>query len=94
MDAPLSELLDFLRYPSISTDAVYSDHVSECAQWLYEKFMSMGLAAEVHGTPGHPVVVAKNEHRPGRRTVMIYGHYDVQPVDPVELWTSPPFEPR
>ena len=94
MDAPLSELLDFLRYPSISTDAAYTGHVSECAQWLYEKFLSMGLIAEVHGTPGHPVVIAKNAHRPGRRTVMIYGHYDVQPVDPLDLWTSPPFEPR
>jgi acetylornithine deacetylase/succinyl-diaminopimelate desuccinylase-like protein len=94
MDAPLSELLDFLRYPSVSTDAAYAGCVAECAEWLCEKFQSMGLVAELHRTPGHPVVVARNAHRPGRRTVMIYGHYDVQPVDPLELWTSPPFEPR
>ena len=94
MDSQLSELLDFLRYPSISTDPAYTDSVSECAQWLYQKFRTMGLAAEVHGTPGHPVLVAKNQHKAGRRTVMIYGHYDVQPVDPLELWNSPPFEPR
>jgi len=93
MDTQLSELLEFLRFPSISTDAAHAGRVSECAQWLREKFRSMGLAAEMHPTPGHPVVVAKNTHRPGRRTVMIYGHYDVQPVDPLELWTSPPFEP-
>ena len=54
----------------------------------------IGLNAEVHPTARHPIVVARNEHRPGRRTVMIYGHYDVQPVDPLELWDSPPFEPR
>ena len=94
MDTQLSDLFDFLRYPSISTDPAYTDSVSECAQWLYRKFRSMGLTTEVHGTPGHPILVAKNQHRPERRTVMIYGHYDVQPVDPLDLWLSPPFEPR
>ena len=94
MDASLSELLEFLRYPSISTDPAYSGQVSECAQWLCRKLMAMGLSAEVHPTPGHPVVIAKNSHRAGLRTVLIYGHYDVQPVDPLELWTTPPFEPR
>ncbi len=53
----------------------------------------MALATELHETPGHPVVVARNTHVKGRRTVLIYGHYDVQPVDPLALWTSPPFEP-
>src|SRR4030095_5478508 len=51
------------------------------------------LKAELHPTGGHPIVVARNEHVPGRRTVMIYGHYDVQPVDPLNEWNSPPFEP-
>jgi acetylornithine deacetylase/succinyl-diaminopimelate desuccinylase-like protein len=68
--------------------------VAACADWLVKKFASMGLKAEAHQTPGHPVVVAKNEHKPGRKTVLIYGHYDVQPVDPLNLWTTPPFEPR
>jgi acetylornithine deacetylase/succinyl-diaminopimelate desuccinylase-like protein len=94
MDAPLSELLEFLRYPSISTDPAYAGSVAECAQWLYKKFLSMGLSATVHPTAGHPVVVARNAHRAGLRTVLIYGHYDVQPVDPLDLWTTPPFEPR
>ncbi len=93
MNAQVEDLLEFLRFPSISTDKAYTDHVSECAQWLYEKFRSIGLAAEVHGTPGHPIVIAKNVQRLDRRTVMIYGHYDVQPVDPIELWATPPFEP-
>lgn len=93
MDSQVAQLLDFLRFPSISTDRAHADDVSACGEWLFHKFKSIGLAAEVHGTPGHPIVVARNLHRPGRRTVLIYGHYDVQPVDPLEGWSSPPFEP-
>lgn len=58
------------------------------------KLSAMGLTATLHDTPGHPVVLAKNAHQPGRLTVLIYGHYDVQPVDPVALWQSGPFEPE
>ncbi len=68
--------------------------MAECATWLAGKLRAIGLSAEVRPTAGHPIVLARNEHRPGRRTVMIYGHYDVQPVDPLELWDSPPFEPQ
>jgi acetylornithine deacetylase/succinyl-diaminopimelate desuccinylase-like protein len=94
MDAQLAQLFDFLRFPSISTDPACRDDVSACGEWLYEKFVSMGLFAEVHGTPGHPVIMARSQPRSGRPTVLIYGHYDVQPADPLDLWTSPPFEPR
>jgi len=94
MDPSLAQLFDFLRFPSVSTDPASRDDVSACGQWLYEKFVSMGLLAEVHGTPGHPVIFARGEPREGLRTVLIYGHYDVQPADPLDLWTSPPFEPR
>ena len=90
----LDELFELLRFPSISTDSRHKNDVSACGQWLSDKLSGMGLATEIHQTPGHPVVVAKNDHRPERRTVLIYGHYDVQPVDPIELWTSPPFEPE
>ena len=90
----LNQLFEFLRFASISTDRNFAPQVAECANWLVEKFRSMGLAAEAHATSGHPIVVAKNEHQPGRRTVLIYGHYDVQPVDPLHLWTTPPFDPR
>jgi acetylornithine deacetylase/succinyl-diaminopimelate desuccinylase-like protein len=94
MDANLAQLFDFLRFPSISTDPACRDDVSACGEWLYRKFVSIGLFAEVRGTPGHPVIFARNDPRPGLPTVLIYGHYDVQPADPLDLWSSPPFEPR
>jgi len=89
----LEEYYQFLRFPSISTDDEYSEKVAECAHWLVKKLTSIGLEAMLMPTPGHPVVWAKNKHQPGRKTVMIYGHYDVQPPDPLELWDSPPFDP-
>ena len=93
MDAHLAQLFDFLRFPSVSTDPARRDDVAACGEWLYRKFLGIGLFAEVRGTPGHPVIFARTEPRPGRPTVLIYGHYDVQPADPLDLWTSPPFEP-
>jgi len=89
----LDELFTLLAFPSISTDREYKADVDRCAEWLTEKLNSIGLAAGKHPTPGHPVVIARNEHRADRKTVLIYGHYDVQPVDPLELWLTPPFEP-
>jgi acetylornithine deacetylase/succinyl-diaminopimelate desuccinylase-like protein len=89
----LEDFYSFLRFPSVSTDDDYSEKVSECAHWLVEKLTSAGLEAKLVPTPGHPVVWARNKHKPGRRTVMIYGHYDVQPPDPLDLWDSPPFDP-
>jgi acetylornithine deacetylase/succinyl-diaminopimelate desuccinylase-like protein len=89
----LDEYFSFLRFPSVSTDAAYASKVAECAGWLAQKLQSIGLDTDVVPTAGHPVVWARNKHQSGRRTVVIYGHYDVQPPDPLELWTSPPFEP-
>jgi acetylornithine deacetylase/succinyl-diaminopimelate desuccinylase-like protein len=89
----LEDFYQLLRFPSVSTDDAYSEKVTECAHWLVEKLTAIGLTAKLHPTPGHPVVWAHNEQKPGRRTVLIYGHYDVQPPDPVQLWDSPPFEP-
>jgi len=89
----LDEFFEFLRFPSISTDSRHKGDVDACADWLVEKFRSMGLKPEKHPTSGHPIVIARNEAKPDRPTVLIYGHYDVQPVDPVEEWDSPPFEP-
>ncbi len=89
----LDELFTLLAFPSISTDREYKVDLDHCAEWLTEKLNSIGLTAEKHPTPGHPVVIARNEHRTDRKTVLIYGHYDVQPVDPLELWNTPPFEP-
>jgi acetylornithine deacetylase/succinyl-diaminopimelate desuccinylase-like protein len=92
--AYLDDFLTFLRFPSVSTDPEQKHHVAACAEWVSAKLRHSGLQVEVHATGGHPIVVGRNEHRPGRRTVMIYGHYDVQPADPLELWEAPPFEPR
>jgi acetylornithine deacetylase/succinyl-diaminopimelate desuccinylase-like protein len=93
MSDHLALLFDFLRFPSVSTDPARKDAVAACAAWLRERLAGFGLRAEVHPTGGHPIVVARNEHRTGRRTVLIYGHYDVQPEDPLSEWASPPFAP-
>ncbi len=93
-DAAVDDLLQLLRFASVSTDPACAPQVQACADWVVHKLRAIGLQAEKHETPGHPVVTARNEHREGRPTVMIYGHYDVQPVDPVALWESDPFEPR
>jgi acetylornithine deacetylase/succinyl-diaminopimelate desuccinylase-like protein len=92
-DRYLQEFYSFLRFPSVSTDDQYSVHVRDCAQWLSQKLNAIGLKSEVVPTAGHPIVWGRNEHRQGRPTVLIYGHYDVQPPDPLDLWESPPFEP-
>ena len=93
MTPQLADLFSFLRFPSISTDSQHAGDVRACAEWLRAKLAGLGLAVELHDTPQHPVVVARNAHVSGRRTVLIYGHYDVQPVDPLNLWTSDPFQP-
>ena len=86
-------LKEFLRIPSVSTKPEHAQDLKRCAQWLADRLKSSGLKAEVRPTPGHPVVVAKNEHKPGRPTVLFYGHYDVQPPEPLDKWVSPPFDP-
>src|SRR3954470_2351950 len=92
-DNYLEEYYSFLRFPSVSTDDKYKEKLVECADWLVNKLSRIGLQAQLVSTNRHPIVWARNEHRPGRPTVMIYGHYDVQPPDPLDLWDSPPFEP-
>jgi acetylornithine deacetylase/succinyl-diaminopimelate desuccinylase-like protein len=92
-DSHLEDYFTFLRFPSISTDPAYAEKLGECAHWLVEKLNKIGLTTQLVSTAGHPIVWAKNEHKAGRKTVMIYGHYDVQPPDPLDLWDSPPFDP-
>jgi acetylornithine deacetylase/succinyl-diaminopimelate desuccinylase-like protein len=92
-DEYLKDFYSFLRFPSVSTDEKYAGKVRECADWLSKKLSSIGLESKVVPTAGHPIVWARNEHKKGRPTVLLYGHYDVQPPDPLELWDSPPFEP-
>jgi acetylornithine deacetylase/succinyl-diaminopimelate desuccinylase-like protein len=94
-DQGLKELEDFLRIPSISSQPEHADDVRRAAGHLAEQYERIGLAnAEVIETAGHPVVYADWLRAPGKPTVLLYGHYDVQPVDPLDLWESPPFEPR
>src|SRR4051795_1669691 len=92
-DNYLEEYYSFLRFPSVSTDDKYKEKLVECADWLVNKLNRIGLQTQLVPTKRHPIVWARNEHRSGRPTVLIYGHYDVQPPDPLELWDSPPFEP-
>src|SRR6476620_8860841 len=92
-DSRVSDLLEFLRFPSISTQSVHLMDMIACAEWLKSKFASLGFEAQVLQTGGHPAVVAKTRHDSSRPTVLIYGHYDVQPIEPLEEWKTPPFEP-
>ena len=92
-DAALARLQEFLRIPSVSTKDENRADVRRCAAWLVEQLTQLQMDARVYETAGHPVVMAHNEHVSGRPTVLVYGHYDVQPVEPLELWKSPPFEP-
>lgn len=89
----LEGLREFLRIPSVSTKPDHKPDMQKCAAWLADQIRSCGLTAQIAPTGGHPVVLAKNEHKPGRPTVLMYGHYDVQPPEPLELWVSLPFEP-
>ena len=91
---PLEELKSFLRFPSVSTQPEHAPDLASCAEWLQEKLSAAGLSAKVYSTPGSPVVVAATPRDASKRTVLIYGHYDVQPPEPLEGWTTAPFEPR
>ena len=90
----LEAFLEFLRFGSISTDSGHQGQVEACAQWLRDWLATAGLDAQIMPTAGHPVVLARGPRQEGRPTVLIYGHYDVQPVDPVDLWRHPPFAPQ
>ncbi len=91
---PLEKLQEFLRFPSVSTQPEHAADLLSCSEWLRELLSGIGLNASVHSTAGSPVVLAATPRDPSKRTVLIYGHYDVQPPDPLDGWTTPPFEPR
>jgi acetylornithine deacetylase/succinyl-diaminopimelate desuccinylase-like protein len=93
LDASLQRLFGFLEIPSISTDPAWSADCARAADWLVKELTSLGFEASTRPTPGHPVVVA-HRPKPGAPHVLFYGHYDVQPVDPLDQWESPPFEPK
>jgi acetylornithine deacetylase/succinyl-diaminopimelate desuccinylase-like protein len=93
LERSLDRLFAFLRIPSISTDPVYKENCQAAAEHLAKDLTSIGFTTDVRPTHGHPVVVGKGANGRGP-AVLFYGHYDVQPVDPLELWETPPFEPR
>lgn len=90
----LAELMDFLRIPSISALSAHRPDIERAAQWVADALARSGLEnVKILPTGGHPAVYADWLHAPGQPVVLVYGHYDVQPVDPEHLWTTPPFEP-
>jgi len=93
-DRFVGELEDLLRIPSVSTDSAYADDVNRAAQWLANHFDEIGMnESEVVVTDGHPIVYAEHVTSEDKPTVLVYGHYDVQPPDPLMEWNSEPFEP-
>ena len=94
----VAELCDYLRFASVSAQPQHKNDLCACAEWLVAHCRAIGLDAKICPTAGHPIVVARTPKRNGGRGgtphFMIYGHYDVQPPEPLDLWDSPPFEPR
>ena len=90
----LDELMDLLRIPSVSADSKYKGDVARCADAVKESLLQAGCdKAEICPTDGHPIVYGEKMIDPSLPTVLVYGHYDVQPAEPLELWHSGPFEP-
>lgn len=92
-DRFLEELKELLRIPTVSADPTCKPHMLRGAKFIHRQFADLGFQAEIIPTAGHPIVYAEWLKAPGAPTVMVYGHYDVQPADPLDLWTTPPFEP-
>jgi acetylornithine deacetylase/succinyl-diaminopimelate desuccinylase-like protein len=90
----VDQLCEFLRIPSISSQSDHDEDTRRAAAFVVDELKELGLEVETHDLGGHPLIYAQTEIRPDRKTLLFYGHYDVQPVDPLELWDTPPFEPR
>src|SRR6266511_1077078 len=92
----VAELCDYLRFPSVSAQPEHKKDLAACAAWLVDRCRAIGLETQLRPTPGNPIVLARTPRRNGgaRPRFLVYGHYDVQPPEPFELWKSPPFEPR
>jgi acetylornithine deacetylase/succinyl-diaminopimelate desuccinylase-like protein len=87
------ELFDFLRIPSVSAKTDHQNDIIRAAEWLRKSIEDAGMKGTIYPTSGNPVVIGEWREAPDAPTVLVYGHYDVQPPEPLELWTSPPFEP-
>jgi acetylornithine deacetylase/succinyl-diaminopimelate desuccinylase-like protein len=93
-DEHVDQLVEFLKIPSISSQSDHDEDTRRAASFVADELKELGLTVEVHDLGGHPLIYAETEIRPDRKTLLFYGHYDVQPVDPLDLWDTPPFEPR
>lgn len=93
-DRFIAELCEYVRCPSVSAQPAHAGDVRAAADWIAEHCRRIGLDTTVYPTAGNPVVVARGPHVPGAPTFMVYGHYDVQPPEPLNLWTTPAFEPQ
>ncbi|RDI58656.1 M20/M25/M40 family metallo-hydrolase [Microvirga subterranea] len=94
LDGSLERLFQWLKVPSISTDPAFKEHCRKAGQWLVDELKGIGVDASLRETGGHPAVVGHAKDGQGKPHVLFYGHYDVQPVDPLDLWDTPPFEPK
>lgn len=92
-DSHRRDLNELLRVPSISNDPEHKADMESAAKWLLTRMQDLGIRSEIIPTPGHSIVYGEHLQAEGAPTVLVYGHYDVQPVDPLELWDTPPFEP-
>ncbi|MCI0409563.1 MAG: M20/M25/M40 family metallo-hydrolase, partial [Acidobacteria bacterium] len=93
-DRYVADLVEFLKIPSVSSNSAHNADTGRCAQFVADLMSKAGLEkVEVFKTPGHPIVYGEWCKAPDRPIVLVYGHYDVQPVDPLNLWDTPPFEP-
>src|SRR5438445_4343232 len=89
----MQELFEFLRIPSVSARSEHNSDTKRAAEWVKPSLDKIGVSAKIYPTAGHPVIVGEWRNAPGAPTVLIYGHYDVQPAEPLDRWTSPAFEP-
>lgn len=90
----VKELIEYVSIPSVSAQPQHKPDMRRCAEWIAQEAEKAGLQAKIHSTKGHPIVLARTKRRPGRPHFLVYGHYDVQPAEPFDLWTTPPFKPR
>src|SRR6185295_12432490 len=96
----VDELCEYVRFPSVSAQPAHGKDMTDCATWLVKHCKRIGLQVRLCPTDGHPIVLAKTpaaadyrRGQPRKRHFLVYGHYDVQPPEPFELWRTPPFEP-
>ena len=90
-DHYIAELCEFLKIPSVSAKSEHKDDCNRAAHFLLDQFKALGFEASLRETAGNPIVLAKYHVAPEKPTLLIYGHYDVQPPEPLDLWHSPPF---